>query len=86
MEGKSLIKVFKTNTLCDLSIGQRQSFQTSVSQMWPKLAKAFLNQWHCLYGCELRRHKGKDNWNLIPEPTARVLISPGYLHPGKRKH
>jgi hypothetical protein len=23
---------------------------------------------------------------VIPEPTARVLIPPGYLHPGKRKH
>ena len=27
-----------------------------------------------------------DSSGLIPEPTARILIPPGYLHPGKRKH
>jgi hypothetical protein len=30
--------------------------------------------------------KPEQRKSIIPEPTARVLIPPGYLHPGKRKH
>jgi hypothetical protein len=68
MEGKSLIKVFKTNsflivehTVQFMPWTKTKFSNLSVSDV-AKIRKIFLP---CLYGCELRRHKGKDNWNLI---------------------
>jgi hypothetical protein len=73
MEGKSLIKVFKTNSFLIVEFTvqfipwtKTKFSNLSVSDV-AKISKSFLIISDPVYhdGRELRRHKGKDNWNLV---------------------
>jgi hypothetical protein len=57
-----------------------ESLQTPISQ---ELIFVIHNS-HC--ACVQYLRTTSITTTLVPEPAAMVLIPPGYLHPGKRKH